>query len=294
MTDTDHIQPYSVFTKAYDEVFYAATYMAELEKDETDYCERLKAHLVKITEGVAAPEEIPGDTNRPVTLMFDCSGSMLGETIHQLLPALLTVGDKLHAEGRVFEILGYTTRSWKGGSARKDWMKLDPRPSLPGRLCELRHIVFKGHKDDWSDVRLNLAFAFIQGALKENVDGESLEWASGRSKEMTAIYGGPTGGIVMISDGAPVDDSTLGANRVDLLKDHLLEVKAQVSRKMPLAVIRVGYLDNKNNLHPDTPYIGSYDRTTDKDRSQAITRMVEGITQAIGSLSNTAQVVTDG
>ena len=106
MTNTAITPTYSVYTRAYDEVIHATAFLDELEKDYYGYREKLQSFLLSCLTGARRIDEIPGDPKRPVTFLFDCSGSMRGEPIAQLLPALLIVGDKMTEQGRPFEILG--------------------------------------------------------------------------------------------------------------------------------------------------------------------------------------------
>jgi cobaltochelatase CobT len=133
------------------------------------------------------------------------------------------------------EILGFTTRQWKGGQAREAWLKAG-RPANPGRLNDLRHIVYKGADAPWRRARRNLGLMMREGLLKENIDGEALEWAhkrlTGRSEARKIL--------VVISDGAPVDDSTLSVNPSNYLERHLRDVIAMIERKRAVELIAIG------------------------------------------------------
>ena len=121
------------------------------------------------------------------------------------------------------EILGFTTRAWKGGQSRERWLA-QGRPQAPGRLNDLRHIVYKSSDAPWRRVRDNLGLMMKEGLLKENIDGEALEWAHQRMlarREARKI-------LMVISDGAPVDDSTLSVNPANFLEKHLRDVIAMV------------------------------------------------------------------
>jgi cobaltochelatase CobT len=136
------------------------------------------------------------------------------------------------------EILGFTTRSWKGGKARDEWIK-NGRPPNPGRLNEIRHIVYKSANEPWRRSRLNLGLMLREGILKENIDGEAIEWAHSRlsqRSEQRKI-------LMVISDGAPVDDSTLSTNAGSYLDKHLRNtiIKIEEQTKTELLAIGIGH-----------------------------------------------------
>jgi cobalamin biosynthesis protein CobT len=155
----------------------------------------------------------------PLTFLLDNSGSMRGRPIAQTINAMTAIADRLDAAGVGFEILGCTTRSWRGGKARKDWLEAG-RPREPGRLCELRHLIYKAADAPWRPEALDLMLK--EGLLKENIDGEALAWARDRALEM----GG--GSIVTISDGFPVDEATLSVNPSNFLMNHLRQVVSEI------------------------------------------------------------------
>jgi cobaltochelatase CobT len=133
------------------------------------------------------------------------------------------------------EILGFTTRAWKGGESRERWLQ-EGRPQNPGRLNDLRHIVYKGADAPWRRARRNLGLMMREGLLKENIDGEALEWAHRRllaRPEQRRI-------LMVISDGAPVDDSTLSVNPSNYLEHHLREVIAMIERKRAVELLAIG------------------------------------------------------
>jgi cobaltochelatase CobT len=133
------------------------------------------------------------------------------------------------------EILGFTTRAWKGGQSRERWLA-DGRPQQPGRLNDLRHIIYKGADSPWRRARENLGLMMKEGLLKENIDGEALEWAHRRMvarQEARKI-------LMVISDGAPVDDSTLSVNPANYLEKHLRDVIAMVERRKAVELIAIG------------------------------------------------------
>ena len=133
------------------------------------------------------------------------------------------------------EILGFTTRAWKGGSSREDWLKAG-KPPQPGRLNDLRHIIYKAADAPWRRARRNLGLMMREGLLKENIDGEALMWAHQRlmaRPEQRRI-------LMVISDGAPVDDSTLSVNSGHYLERHLREVIGEIESKSPVQLIAIG------------------------------------------------------
>ena len=133
------------------------------------------------------------------------------------------------------EILGFTTRAWKGGQAREDWLNAG-RPQQPGRLNDLRHIIYKSADAPWRRTRDNLGLMMKEGLLKENIDGEALEWAHRRiccRPEARKI-------LMVISDGAPVDDSTLSVNPANYLEKHLRDVIAMVEKRKAIELIAIG------------------------------------------------------
>jgi cobaltochelatase CobT len=133
------------------------------------------------------------------------------------------------------EILGFTTRAWKGGQSREDWLKAG-KPAQPGRLNDLRHIIYKAADAPWRRARKNLGLMMREGLLKENIDGEALLWAHQR------LIGRPEARriLMVISDGAPVDDSTLSVNSGHYLERHLREVISEIEAKSPVQLIAIG------------------------------------------------------
>jgi cobaltochelatase CobT len=133
------------------------------------------------------------------------------------------------------EILGFTTRAWKGGMSKEDWIKAG-RPAMPGRLNDLRPVIYKNADAPWRRARRNLGLMMREGLLKENIDGEALMWAHERliaRPEQRRI-------LMVISDGAPVDDATLGANPGAFLDRHLRQVIAHIETRSPVELIAIG------------------------------------------------------
>jgi cobaltochelatase CobT len=133
------------------------------------------------------------------------------------------------------EILGFTTRAWKGGQSREEWLRAG-KPPHPGRLNDLRHIIYKSADAPWRRVRRNLALMMREGLLKENIDGEALDWAHKRlmaRPEQRKI-------LMVISDGAPVDDATLSVNSGNYLERHLRFMIEQIEQRSPVELIAIG------------------------------------------------------
>lgn len=170
-----------------------------------------------------------------VTLVIDNSGSMRGRPITVAASCADILARTLERCGVKVEILGFTTKAWKGGQAREQWLA-SGKPAAPGRLNDLRHIVYKSADAPWRRSRRNLGLMMREGLLKENIDGEALMWAHQRlinRPEQRKI-------LMMISDGAPVDDSTLSVNPGNYLERHLRAVIEQVETKSPVELLAIG------------------------------------------------------
>ncbi|MCY1128544.1 cobaltochelatase subunit CobT [Frigidibacter sp. RF13] len=170
-----------------------------------------------------------------VTLLLDNSGSMRGRPISIAAICADVLARTLERCQVKVEILGFTTRAWKGGQAREKWLAAG-RAAHPGRLNDLRHIIYKSADAPWRRVRSNLGLMMKEGLLKENIDGEALEWAHRRMvhrPEQRKI-------LMVISDGAPVDDSTLSVNPANYLEKHLRDVIAMVERRKAVELIAIG------------------------------------------------------
>ncbi|WP_133364901.1 cobaltochelatase subunit CobT [Qipengyuania sediminis] len=170
-----------------------------------------------------------------VTLLIDNSGSMRGRPISIAAISADILARTLERCGVKTEILGFTTRAWKGGQAREMWLA-DGRPQNPGRLNDLRHIVYKQADEPWRRARRNLGLMMREGLLKENIDGEALLWAHDRllrRPEDRRI-------LMVISDGAPVDDSTLSVNQAGYLESHLRKVIDWIEKQSPVQLVAIG------------------------------------------------------
>ena len=170
-----------------------------------------------------------------VTLLLDNSGSMRGRPISIAAICADVMARTLERCAVKVEILGFTTKAWKGGLAREKWLA-DGRPATPGRLNDLRHIIYKSADAPWRRARPNLGLMMKEGLLKENIDGEALEWAHRRMMarpEQRKV-------IMVISDGAPVDDSTLSVNPANYLEKHLRDVIAMVEKRKAVELVAIG------------------------------------------------------
>ncbi|RWH67792.1 cobaltochelatase subunit CobT [Mesorhizobium sp.] len=170
-----------------------------------------------------------------VSLVLDNSGSMRGRPITVAATCADILARTLERCGVSVEILGFTTRAWKGGQAREKWLK-DGKPPNPGRLNDLRHIIYKSADHPWRRARRNLGLMMREGLLKENIDGEALLWAHNR------LIGRPEQRkiLMMISDGAPVDDSTLSVNPGNYLERHLRAVIELIETRSPVELLAIG------------------------------------------------------
>ncbi len=170
-----------------------------------------------------------------VTLLLDNSGSMRGRPITVAATCADILARTLERCGVKVEILGFTTRAWKGGQSREAWLA-GGKPANPGRLNDLRHIIYKSADAPWRRARKNLGLMMREGLLKENIDGEALDWAHKRllaRTEQRKI-------LMMISDGAPVDDSTLSVNPGNYLERHLRWVIEEIETRSPVELIAIG------------------------------------------------------
>jgi cobaltochelatase CobT len=201
---------------------------------------RLTRVVIDDMKGTFAPLSFKRekDTNfrdTVVTLLLDNSGSMRGRPITVAASCADILARTLERCGVKVEILGFTTRAWKGGQAREAWLQAG-KPANPGRLNDLRHIIYKSADAPWRRARRNLGLMMREGLLKENIDGEALDWAHQR------LLGRPEQRriLMMISDGAPVDDSTLSVNPGNYLEKHLRRVIEEIETRSPVELFAIG------------------------------------------------------
>jgi cobaltochelatase CobT len=170
-----------------------------------------------------------------VTLLIDNSGSMRGRPITIAAICADILSRTLERCSVKVEILGFTTKNWKGGQSREAWNK-NGKPKTPGRLNDLRHIIYKGADTHWRQAKSNIGLMLKEGLLKENIDGEAITWAFNRlkkRKEERKI-------LMVISDGAPVDDSTLSVNSGDFLEKHLKKMVKFIEEKTEIEILAIG------------------------------------------------------
>jgi cobaltochelatase CobT len=273
-----HGSDYKAFSKKYDEVVAAQdlcdaeeldrlrSYLDKQLNNHSSIVARLANRLQRrllaqqsrswefdLEEGILDPARLPrviADPRQPlsfkrekdmefrdtvVTLLIDNSGSMRGRPITVAATCADILARTLERCGVKVEILGFTTRAWKGGQSREAWLQAN-RPASPGRLNDLRHIIYKSADAPWRRSRKHLGLMMREGLLKENIDGEALDWAHRRllaRPEQRRI-------LMMISDGAPVDDSTLSVNPGNYLERHLRFMIEEIETRSPVELIAIG------------------------------------------------------
>lgn len=197
---------------------------------------RLSRAIIDPAQGLSYKQESETEfRDTVVTLLIDNSGSMRGRPITIAAICGDILARTLERCGVKVEILGFTTRAWKGGKAREAWLEAN-RPATPGRLNDIRHIIYKSADQPWRHARRNLGLMMREGLLKENIDGEALQWAHKR------LLGRPEQRrvLMVISDGAPVDDSTQSVNAGNYLEAHLRHVIEDIETRSPVQLVAVG------------------------------------------------------
>lgn len=193
---------YTIFTTDFDRVVHARDMGPYVDPESHEpLCEHSK--LLDPAAGEALASNL-GDIEGEAVVLVDMSGSNRG-SIAGVVGMVDGICLALEAKGVPFQVLGFTTSSWKGGEPRKAWVE-DGRPRNPGRLCDLLHVVFKDRGETWASTRQGFRDAYRHGVLKENVDGEAVRWALSRMQTLSGSH------LVHVGDGAPVDDSTQAAN----------------------------------------------------------------------------------
>jgi cobaltochelatase CobT len=212
-----------------------SSWQFDLEEGLLD-CARLYRVVTSPAESLSFKQEATSHfPDTAVTVLVDNSGSMRGTSIEIAAVCADLLGGVFERCGVKFEILGFTTRAWRGGRSRQQWVEAG-RPASPGRLTDLCHVVYKSMDDPWRRARLVLGAMLQPVILKENVDGEALWWAHERllaRREARRI-------LLVVSDGAPRDDSTLDANDRDYLDRHLRQVIATIERSSPIELDAIG------------------------------------------------------
>ena len=209
--------------------------MYELEDGIIDNARLARVVIHPDTTTIYKTEKDTNFRDTVVTLLIDNSGSMRGRPITIAALSADILARTLERCGVKVEILGFTTRDWKGGFSRKAWLDAG-RPADPGRLNDLRHIIYKSADQRLNRARRNLGLMLKDGTLKENIDGEAILWAVQRLRarhEDRKI-------LMVISDGAPVDDATLSANSGGYLDQHLRQVISAVEREGKIELLAIG------------------------------------------------------
>lgn len=213
------------------------------------------------------------------TLLIDNSGSMRGRPITMAALCADIIARTLERCGVKVEILGFTTKEWKGGLAYKQWLK-DGKPAYAGRLNDLRHIIYKSADSTWRKSKKNLGLMLKDGILKENIDGEAILWACERllsRPEQRRI-------LMVISDGAPVDDSTLSANSGNYLDKHLRDVIEKVETQMPIELVAIGIGHDVTRYYKRAVTISEIDKLGETMTNQLVSLFSEdGIKRRLSS-----------
>lgn len=236
---------YRVFTTKFDRVVKWEKLDGILGQLSARDAEVLDASIVEFEAARAASAAPPAVTkisapqDRAVTLLLDQSGSMRGRPMALAAAAISQAVGRLRAAGCRVEVLGFTTASWRGGRSRRRW-KWRLRPSRPGRLCDLLHIVYRDGEDDSTEISGPAIRSLLRPDLpKENVDGEAIAWAAARLLARPE----PHRTLVVLSDGSPVDDSTQQANGPLYLDAHLQSVLESIRREgqIQIGAVGIGY-----------------------------------------------------
>lgn len=266
------LERYYAYTKIYDEEIHAEDLSS---KDELTKLSRYVKSVVSrvstrdggvISEFAQYLSKCDGLSDFSVSILVDNSGSMRGEKIINSACWAYIVSEMLDKFEISVEVLGYTTKAWKGGFSRVRWQQ-DGSPQLPGRLNDIRHIIYKDFSKRFSDASRNFSLMTRDGILKENIDGEALLWACERINNFGKKYKL----ILVISDGAPVDDSTMVANRQKILSSHLRDTSRWISDKSGVDLVAI-------NLEPDFAISMYYDKYI---HSGELTNLGRSITSAI-------------
>lgn len=230
-------KPYAAYTIEYDEIIRSMELLnpdqaLELGGKAINYAEKLQsAHMLQIKKYEQAISEFE---NSAISILVDNSGSLRGAKISATAAWSILLIELFDRAGWKTELLGFTTRSWKGGQSREKWLS-DGRPPSPGRLADLRHIIYKSFEESTVGFAQNVGAMLKEAILKENIDGEALLWAHSRISKVESN----NKIILVISDGAPVDDSTLTVNSGSYLERHLRQVLTDLA-KSEIDILAVG------------------------------------------------------
>ena len=251
-------QPYYVYTTRFDEIVDASeladrTELLKLYSYVSSVTASLRDQLgTRLATNFLKLDPSSSRARFAVTILIDNSGSMRGRPILHCAAWCLLIMEWLDRLGIPTEILGFTTRAWKGGQSRELWMETK-KPWAPGRLNDLRHLVYKSFSTTAEVSAPNFGVMVREGLLKENIDGEALLWASSRLERHPADYKA----LFVFSDGAPVDDSTLSVNPGNFLEQHLLRVIADVSKSITLYGVGIGH--DVSRYYPNSAEGGDID-----------------------------------
>lgn len=250
---------YRVYTTRHDRVASAIELYAELsESDRAEFERLVTRHRTTVDrwsydvraaalEARTIPDGQPGKSDVAATILIDQSGSLTSENAILVALAVEMIAEAFQRAGVRTEILGFTTRNWQGGMARKDWIARG-RPPSPGRLCDLLHIVYKAFETKLETALHHLPLLLLRDFRKENVDGEALIWAAERLEAQQASRRV----LLVISDGAPVDDSTLDASGPTILWDHLKVTIDHLSGQPDLVLASIGVHYRASQLYERT------------------------------------------
>jgi cobaltochelatase CobT len=227
---------YHVYTKQFDEVVHARDLitadMAPLRDNLTKRIDELSArHIAQVATLLQNISVLSSKSKTLITLLIDNSGSLRGRSAAYVAAWTAWLAEVLEHAGAMTEVLGFTTCAWKGGQSRKLWLA-NGKPAHPGRLNDLRHIVYKAANESARSAAADYTLMMREGVLKENVDGEALLWALERQNSIDASKKF----LVVLSDGAPVDDATLSVNPGQILDKHLTDVSKWIS-SLPLPTL---------------------------------------------------------
>jgi cobaltochelatase CobT len=250
---------YSIYTTAFDQVVDAATLAtpAEFATLAPVLAAQLNTNDLVSARGTltsALTAAMPRHDPCAVTVLADHSGSLRGEPARLMADLVGTVAAALDASYVPFEVLGFTTVAWKGGRSREQWLA-DGKPERPGRLNDLRHIVYKSFEQSWSLVghHLSLLVREENGLLKENLDGEAVAWAY----ERLALQPQQRRVLIVVSDGAPVDDSTLSVNGSALLEYHLRHAIDEIQTRGVVDLMAIGIGHDVSRYYARTAVVTS-------------------------------------
>ncbi|MES0869619.1 cobaltochelatase CobT-related protein [Pseudovibrio sp. SCP19] len=267
---------YRVFSKAADQVIDAVKLLKKIkspnpkvatidlaweayEAFENAYAPQLTqvtAEVIGVSDNLLKKYGEDGFSNISVSLLIDHSGSMKGEKTHIAACMMLAFSQLSLKLGIPFEVLGFTTREWKGKPIREEWLRAG-KPRSPGRVCALRHIVYSSFEDQ---KKPDLSAMFLPSLFKENVDGEAIEWAASRS----ACLGKKRQLLLVVSDGAPVDDATLSINSLSYLYEHLKEVISEMQKENKIGLYGVGIQHSLKGLYPECRQVDRMSELSDQ------------------------------